>query len=49
MRSFSHWSNVFKKDVNFEFYCPDEEDLYPLLYVIPSPPSHTSKTAAADT
>ena len=35
MKTFSHWSNVHKRDVRFHIYSPDEEDLYPLVYIIP--------------
>lgn len=35
LKSYQYWSNVFKRDMHFSFYSPDEEDLYPLLYILP--------------
>ncbi len=33
MKTFSHWSNMRKCQVKFHFYAPDEEDLYPVMYM----------------
>jgi hypothetical protein len=35
LKTFSHWSNLRKSHVLFHFYAPDEEDFYPLVYLIP--------------
>jgi S-formylglutathione hydrolase len=35
LKTFSHWSNLRKRNVTFHFYSPDEEDLYPLVYIVP--------------
>ncbi len=36
LKRFSHWSNVMKRDMKFQFFSPDEEDFYPVVYILPS-------------